>query len=118
MHKRRLLAFGPVAFVSSMCIGPKRLPVMHGTRDKPHNVSDSGWILSSGEESKQFAADPDNYKMVPLERMIDDDRTLGPLRDLPIGTEITRRDVSEPWRFIVNDQVLDDDGKVVGEPRE
>ncbi len=114
IEKKRLVAFGPIAVVSSMCIGPDRLPVMHGVRQKLKNVSDSGWILASGRESNEFAADSGNYKLVPLERMIDTDPTLALLRDLPLGTEITRLDVSEPWRFIVNDQVVDEDGKVVG----
>jgi hypothetical protein len=118
VHKKRLMVFGPIAVVSSMCIGQERQPVMHGVREKPNNVSGSGWILASGRESKEFAADADNYKLVPLERLIDADPTLAPLRDWPLGTEITRRNVSEPWRFIVNDQVVDDDGRVVGGLRE
>jgi hypothetical protein len=46
--------------------------------------------------------------------MIDVDPTLAPLRDFPAGSEITRKLVSEPWRFIVGDKVIDDDGKTVG----
>jgi len=118
LDKKRREAFGLLAAVSSMCIGPDRLPVMHGVREKPNNVSDSGWILASGRESKKFAADPGNYKLVPLERMLETDDTLAPLRELPLGTEITRLNTSEPWRFIVNDQVVDEDGKIVGGLRE
>jgi hypothetical protein len=95
-------------------MGPDRLPVMHGIREHPHNVSDSGWMLASGRETPEFTADPNNFKLVPFERMIDTDETLAPLRDFPEGTEITRSEVAEPWRFIVNDQVVDADGKVVG----
>src|ERR1035437_8683012 len=97
--RKRLKAFGPIAVVSSMCIGPERLPVMHGVRKQPSNISDSGWILASGRESKEFAANPRNYKLVPLELMIETEGTLALLRDMPLGTEITRREVSEPWRF-------------------
>ena len=114
LDKKRRAAFGPLAIVSCMCIGPARLPVMHAMRGKPNNVSDSGWILDSGRESREFAADPGNYKLVPLERMIDTDATLAPLRDWPLGTEITRLEVLKPWRFIVNEQVVDEDGKIVG----
>jgi hypothetical protein len=116
--RKRLKAFGPIAVVSSMCIGPERRLVMHGVRKEPNNVSDSGWILASGGESKEFAAASSNYRLVPLERMIESDATLAPLRDFPPGTELTRREVSEPWRFIVDDQVVDEDGKVVGGLRE
>ena len=118
LDRKRLNAFGPLAVVSSMCIGPDRLPVMHASREAPNNISDSGWILSSGQESKEFAAASDNFKLVPLERMIDTDSTLAQLRELPVGAEITRREVSEPWRFIVDDRVVDEDGKVVGGLRE
>ena len=114
LDKKRLEAFGVLAAVSSLCIGPERLPVMHGVRERPNNVSDSGWILASGRESPEFANDPGNYKLVPLERMIQDDPTLAPMRDWQVGTEVTRLRRDEPWRFIVDDKVVDDDGKTVG----
>ena len=114
IDQKRLNAFGPLAVVSSMCIGPQRFPVMHGSREAPNNISDSGWTLSSCQESKDFAADSNNFKLVPLERMIDTDSTLALLKDLPVGTEITLRVVFEPWRFIVDDKVVDEDGRVIG----
>jgi len=114
IDKKRLQAFGLLAAVSSHCIGPERIPVMHGTRDEPRNASDNGWFLSSGRETPEFLSDPRNYKLVPFDRMIDVDPTLAPLRDFPAGSEITRKLVSEPWRFIVGDKVIDDDGKTVG----
>ncbi len=112
--QNRLDAFGLLAAVSSQCIGPDRLPVMHGVREHPNNVSDSGWILANGHELPEFSSDADNYKLVPLERMIECDPTLGPLLDFPVGSEVTRLQVGEPWRFIVNGQVVDADGRVVG----
>jgi hypothetical protein len=115
LDKKRLKAFGPLAVVSSLCIGPERLPVMHGVREEPKNVSDSGWMLASGTESEQFAADSNNFKLVPLDRMITADSTLAPLRDFPVRTEVTRSQVSEPWRFVVDDKVVDEDGKMLGE---
>jgi len=117
LDKRRLEAFGVIAVVSSLCSGPERLPVLHGVRESLHNVSDSGWILASVRESRQFADDAKNYKLVPLEMRIEADRTLAPMRDWPVGSEVTRRGVAEPWRYIVNDRVVDDDGKIVGETR-
>ena len=114
LDKKRLQAFGELAVISSLCIGPDRIPIMHGKRDTPNNVSDSGWTLSSCKETPEFLADASNYKLVPLERMIAADPTLAPLRDMPLGSEITRKLVTEPWRFIVGDKVVDDDGKPVG----
>lgn len=115
VDRQRLAAFGLLAIVSSRCIGPDRLPVMCGNRAEPENVSDSGWMLYSGEESPEFNSNPDNFKLVPLNRMIDTDPTLAALLDFPEGTEMTRRSVSEPWRFIVGDRVVDADGNVTGE---
>lgn len=112
-HKR-LKAFGLMAIVSTRCMGQDRLPVMHGIRGEPNNVSDSGWILASNAESPEFSSDSNNYKLVPLEMMIETDPILAELRDFPTGTEITRLESTEPWRFIVDDQVLDADGRVVG----
>jgi hypothetical protein len=114
LDNKRLKAFGELAVISSLCIGPDRIPVMHGKRDTPNNVSDSGWILSSGEEAPEFLADSSNYKLVPLERMIAAEPTLAPLRDMPVGTEITRKLVTEPWRYIAGVKVTDEDGRIVG----
>jgi hypothetical protein len=47
--------------------------------------------------------------------MITADSTLAPLRDFPVRTEVTRSQVSEPWRFVVDDKVVDEDGKMLGE---
>ena len=114
VHQKRRDAFGLLAIVSSQCIGPDRLPVMHGTREHPNNVSDSGWVLSSGKESPEYSSDSRNFKLVPLEMMIQTDESLAVLRDFPEGTEVTRREITEPWRFISGEDVVDADGKVVG----
>ena len=114
IDRKRRDAFGLLAIVSSRCIGPDRLPVMHAIRERPKNVSDSGWVLSSGKESQEFSADSSNFKLVPLEMMIETDTTLAPLRDFPEGTELTRLQPVEPWRFIVDDCVVDADGRDVG----
>ena len=114
IDRTRLDAFGLLAIVSTQCMGPRRLPVMYGMRETPKNISDSGWILSSGHESVEFSSDPVNYKLVPLEMMIQTDQTLEALRDFPMGTEITRARIGEPWRFIVDGKVVDADGKIVG----
>jgi hypothetical protein len=106
------LGLGPSAAVSSDCLGPERLPVLHAARLLPGDELESGWRLSSGRESPEFAAEPMNYKRVPLNVMLDGDHTLAPLRDWPVGTEVTRCDVSDPWQFIVEGRIVD--GKMEG----
>ena len=76
---------------------------------KTTNAQNSGWILESGRELHQFAADPKNYKRVPLELMIETDGTLAAMRDWPVGTEVARFYVTKLWQFIVRD----DGGNIV-----
>jgi hypothetical protein len=91
---------------------------MHGVRMHTNRSGDTGWILNSGHESRKFSLDPKNYRPVPLELLIESDRTLSPMSDWPVGTEVTRLHVTEPWRFIVGGKVVDDEGKVLGGVRD
>ena len=84
---------GVLAAVSSLCIGQERLAVMHGVRERPKDILDSGWILASGRESRQFVSDARNYKLVPLEMMIGSDATLAPFARLEIPPEYEERAV-------------------------
>jgi len=51
--------------------------------------------------------------MVPVGRMVADDPTLKILYDQPAETELTRSTSSEPWRWIVDDKVVDEDGRII-----
>jgi hypothetical protein len=109
-----------VAFASDLCIGPNRKPVRYMRRDdcsltlKNH----TRWILFSGEESAEEFRDPSRFKRVFLPSFIREDTSLAPLVDSPVGAEWTRSKAENIWRRIVNDQVIDDDGKVIGAPHE
>jgi hypothetical protein len=109
------LGFGLFAAVSSHCLDPEHLPVLHAVRLSADSELESGWRFSSRRESHEFAADPMNYKLVPLKMMIEADHTLAPMRDWPMGTEVTRSEVSDPWRFIVDGRTVDN-GKIAGGP--
>jgi len=113
IHERRLKQFGLIAVVSNLCIGPNRLPLRHAEKEESENVSDSGWILRSGNESPEYADDLNNYAMVPLNRMIATDESLKILEDQPVGTELTRKTSAEPWRWVIEDKVVDEDGHVI-----
>jgi len=72
-------------------------------------------MIASGTESEAYANEPKNYAMVPLDRMVETDATLEILYEQPVGTELTRKHVNEPWRWIVDDKVVDQDGKIIAE---
>jgi len=115
IHQRQFAQHGLLVACSKRCIGPARLPVRHAVREGSKNVADSGWIIASGTETKEFARNPKNYALVPLELMIGTDASLAILREEPVGTELTRRHANEPWRWIVDEKVVDRDGRIVGE---
>ena len=115
IHQRQFAQHGLLVACSKLCIGPERLPVRHAVREASKNVADSGWIIASGTESQEFAGNPKNYALVPLELMIGTDESLAILREEPVGTELTRRHANEPWRWIVDEKVIDRDGRIVGE---
>lgn len=114
-HDQILAQHGLIVFCSKLCIGPERRPVRHAARGESMSVADSGWILSSGDESQAYSRDPKNFVMVPLHLMIETDATLNILREQPIDTELTRKHPNEPWRWILNDKVVDQDGNVIAE---
>ncbi|HVU18471.1 MAG TPA: DUF2185 domain-containing protein [Candidatus Didemnitutus sp.] len=115
IHQRQLAQHGLLVVCSKLCIGPSRLPVRHATREESKNVADSGWIVASGTESESYANDPRNYAMVPLHMMVETDPTLKILYEQPVGTELTRKHANEPWRWIVGNKVVDQDGHVFAE---
>jgi hypothetical protein len=93
-----------------LCIGANRLPVKHAVREEAPNSEDSGWIVEFGTEDEAFANDPSNYALVSLERLISTDESLKILRDQPIGTELIRTEAGAPWRWVVDHQIIDEDG--------
>jgi hypothetical protein len=109
-----------VAFASDLCIGSDRTPVRYMRRDAAFLTlrNHTGWILFSGEESAEQFRDPSRVKQVSLPSFIREDPSLGPLIDSPVGTEWTRSRTENIWRRIVNDQVVDEDGNVIGIPNE
>ena len=113
INHKRLQQHGLLAVVSKLCIGPNRLPVRHAEREEPNNVSDSGWILRSGNETPEYADDSGNYALVPLNLMVGTDRSLDILHEQPVGTELTRKDAAEPWRWIIDGKIVDEDGRII-----
>ena len=115
-HQKRLQQYGLLVVCSKLCIGPNRLPICHAVREEIKNASDSGWIVASGTETPEYGDNPKNFAMVPWDRLVSTDDTLKILYDQPVGTELTRRHANEPWRWIVDDKVVDADGRLIAEP--
>ena len=79
--KARYAQHGLLVVCSKLCIGQDRRPVRHAVREESKNAADSGWMLSSGEESDVFASDAKNFVLTPLDRLLAMDPTLRILLD-------------------------------------
>ena len=81
-------------------------------RDEPKSAQDSGWMLFSGEEKTPL--NPADFVATALAAFIRDDPTLEKPFQAPVGTEWTRKPPKDVWLRIIGDDVVDDQGRVVG----
>ncbi|HWB58850.1 MAG TPA: DUF2185 domain-containing protein [Chthoniobacteraceae bacterium] len=103
---------GSLALISKLCIGPNRKKIRYMSREEPQNDQDSGWILFSGEEPMPLK--PSDFVPTSLTVFIREDSSLEkPLR-APVGTEWTRKPPEDVWLRIIGDDVVNDEGRVVG----
>jgi hypothetical protein len=47
--------------------------------------------------------------------MVGTDKHLKVLLSQPVGTELTRKDANEPFQWIVDNRVVDQDGRLIAE---
>lgn len=106
---------GSIAFASKLCIGPNRKRVRFMRRDEPKSAKDSGWVLFSGGEKTPL--NPADFVATALPAFIRDDPTLEMPFRAPVGTEWTRKSPEDAWLRIVGDDVVDDQGCVVGKAK-
>lgn len=67
-------------------------------REAPEFAQDSGWRILAGTESRAFADDPENWRIVDLAAIVALDPPVAELLDLPVGTELER--IPNSARFV------------------
>jgi hypothetical protein len=65
-------------------------PVGYMYRERPDENVDSGWRFLSGEESQEYADDPDNWAYYDLNTIANYDRTIIPYLNSEVGAEFER----------------------------
>ena len=96
-------------------MGPSRKRVRYLKRDEPQFPQDSGWMLFSGEEAQPL--NPADFTPTALRAFVREDPSLEKPCASAIGTEWTRRPPEDVWLRIVADDVVDDEGRVIGKAR-
>lgn len=76
----------PLCLATSLVIGPNRQPIRFAFRENPENRDDSGWRFYSGYEDEEFESDSSNYKICPLDGILDMQPDLKAVIDSPAGT--------------------------------
>ena len=69
-------------------------------REEPDNEQDSGWRVFRGEESPEYADDPNNTVLVPLGSIVDRNEELKAVIEAPPGSAFERRSEDQPFEFV------------------
>jgi len=77
------------------CIASDRIMVDGGRvgymyRAEPNDSADSGWNFFAGDESDDYADDPDNFGVYALNTVANYDPNIIPLLDAPVGSAYKR----------------------------
>ncbi|UWU81210.1 DUF2185 domain-containing protein [Bradyrhizobium huanghuaihaiense] len=97
----RPLATGKGACLASdrITVSGQRVGFMY--REAPDNASDSGWRFFSGEESQDFADDPNNFEIYDVNTIANYDPDIIPLLEAPAFSAFERE--SESSAFVRTD---------------
>ena len=68
-------------------------------RETPEFETDSGWRFFSGTETQDYADDSNNLQVYEVNTIANYDKAIIPYLNLPIGTELERKENSD--KFIV-----------------
>ena len=93
----RPLATGKGACLASdrITVGGQRVGFMY--REAPDNTSDSGWRFFSGEESQDFADDPNNFEIYDVNTIANYDPDIIPLLESPAFSAFEREPKSSAF---------------------
>ena len=91
------LATGKGACLASdrITVASKRVGFMY--REPADNASDSGWRFFSGEESQDFADDPNNFEIYDVNTIANYDPDIIPLLDEPAFSAFERKSASSTF---------------------
>jgi hypothetical protein len=67
-------------------------------REEPDREVDSGWRFFSGDETQEYADDPDNFAIYELNTICNYDLAIIPFLDAPIGAAFGRIPGSDRFR--------------------
>src|SRR5687768_12547907 len=59
-------------------------------REQPDKAWDSGWRFFAGDESQDYADNPDNFAIYDVNTICNYDRALIPFLDAPVGAALGR----------------------------
>lgn len=91
------VAPGRGSCVASDKITVEGLPVRFMYRDQPRNDTDSGWCFLSGEETRDYAADPKNFGIYDVNTIANYDREIVDHLDAPAFSAFERQSGDEPF---------------------
>lgn len=93
---------GSLAFLSKKVLG-EGLPILYVYRLEPESPEDSGWRFFSGTEDEAFATNPDNWAIVSLAGVLEQDTSLHELMEFVPGNTFSREEVGGDWTHYSQD---------------
>ena len=67
-------------------------------RDQPNNDVDSGWRFFSGDESQEYADNPDNISIYAVNTICNYDQSIIPFLNAPIGSAFGRVEDTDEFK--------------------
>jgi hypothetical protein len=97
------LAVGYGAGIASDRITVDGALVGYCYREQPDSAPDSGWRFFAGDESQEYADNPDNFALYDINTIANYDPSITAILDAPLGSTF-ERDASGHLVMIVGDE--------------
>ena len=75
-------------------------PVGYAYREQPDDDSDSGWRFFAGDETQEYADEPNNFAIYDVNTIANYDPEIVPLLDEPAHVQFERGGVGQPLRKV------------------
>jgi hypothetical protein len=96
-HEVKPIAVGMGSCTASDRITVDGAPVGFMYRETPDNAVDSGWRFFCGDESQEYADDPEHFAIYDVNTIANYDPTVIPLLDSPVMSAFERNVASGGW---------------------